>query len=87
MTEIGWMQLAMRAMVSTMRKLHEIAKPGEGLRPELMSLYERLSKDPYFEQFIRKDGMVQSGPDPNKVTGLTREAENEMCATPALLGK
>jgi hypothetical protein len=81
------MQLAMRAMVSTMRKLHENAKLGEGLRPELMSLYERLSKDPYSEQFIRKDGMVQSGPDPNKVTGLTREAESETHATLALLGK
>jgi len=76
----------MRAMVSTMRKLHEIAKPGEGLRPELMSLYERLSKDPYSGQFIRKDGMVQSGPDPDKHSRTSRyvqEASKETAAKSA----
>ena len=56
----------MRDMVGTMYKLHEIAKSGEGLRPELRALYERLAKDRYSEQFIRKDGMVQSGPDPGR---------------------
>jgi hypothetical protein len=55
-------------MVNPMRKLHEIAKPGEGLRPELRSLYERLAKDPHSEQFVRSDGMVQSGPDPDRET-------------------
>ena len=44
---IGWLHLAMRDMVGTMYKLHEIAKSGEGLRPELRALYERLAKDRY----------------------------------------
>jgi len=51
-----------------MRKLDEIAKHGDGLRPELSSFYERLAKDPWSELVVRKDGMVQSGPDPDKKT-------------------
>jgi hypothetical protein len=49
-----------------MRKLHDIAKCGDGLRPELRSFYERLAKDPYVELVVRKDGMIQSGPDPKE---------------------
>ena len=48
------------------RKLDEIAKCGEGLRPELKSFYERLAKDPYSHLIVRKDGMIQSGPDPDE---------------------
>ncbi|MGY8664538.1 hypothetical protein Q3C01_19600 [Bradyrhizobium sp. UFLA05-109] len=51
-----------------MRKLDDIAKRGEGLRPELRSFYERLAKEPDAELLIRKDGMIQSGPDPDKET-------------------
>jgi hypothetical protein len=48
-----------------MRKFHSIAALcGDGLRPELQALFERLAIDPYTELFVRPDGMVQSGPDP-----------------------
>jgi hypothetical protein len=48
-----------------MRKFHSIAALcGDGLRPELQALFDRLSVDPHTELFIRSDGMVQSGPDP-----------------------
>jgi hypothetical protein len=47
------------------RKFHSIAALcGDGLRPELQALFERLAIDPRSELFVRKDGMVQSGPDP-----------------------
>jgi hypothetical protein len=69
LSEIGWLQLAVPGMVSTMRKVDEIAKPGDGLLPELRLLYEQLAKDLWSQQFVRNDGMVQSGPDPD--TGLT----------------
>ncbi len=49
----------------TFRKFHSIAALcGDGLRPELQALFERLSVDPRSELFVRDDGMVQSGPDP-----------------------
>jgi hypothetical protein len=48
-----------------MRKFHSIAALcGDGLRPELRELFERLAVDPHSELFVRPDGMVQSGPDP-----------------------
>jgi hypothetical protein len=48
-----------------MRKFHSIAALcGDGLRPELQALFDRLAVDPHSELFVRKDGMVQSGPDP-----------------------
>jgi hypothetical protein len=48
-----------------MRKFHSIAALcGEGLRPELQALFDRLGIDPHSELFVRSDGMVQSGPDP-----------------------
>ena len=48
-----------------MRKFHSIAALcGDGLRPELQALFERLAIDPHAELFVRPDGMVQSGPDP-----------------------
>jgi hypothetical protein len=37
---------------------------GDGLRPELRALFERLAIDPHAELFVRPDGMMQSGPDP-----------------------
>ncbi len=48
-----------------MRKFHSIAALcGDGLRPELQALFDRLAVDPYTELFVRPDGMTQSGPDP-----------------------
>jgi hypothetical protein len=47
------------------RKFHSIAALcGDGLRPELQALFERLAVDPHSELFTRHNGMVQSGPDP-----------------------
>ena len=48
-----------------MRKFHSIAALcGDGLRPELQALFDRLAIDPHSELFVRPDGMTQSGPDP-----------------------
>jgi hypothetical protein len=48
-----------------MRKFHSIAALcGDGLRPELQALFDRLAIDPHSELFVRRDGMTQSGPDP-----------------------
>jgi hypothetical protein len=48
-----------------MRKFHSIAALcGDGLRPELQALFERLAVNPCSELFVRPDGMAQSGPDP-----------------------
>jgi hypothetical protein len=48
-----------------MRKFHSIAALcGDGLRPELRELFDRLAVDSSSELFVRNDGMLQSGPDP-----------------------
>jgi hypothetical protein len=48
-----------------MYKFHPIAAlRGDGLRPELQALFDRLALDPHSDLFVRTDGMVQSGPDP-----------------------
>ena len=48
-----------------MRKFHSIAPLcGDGLRPELQALFDRLAVDPVSELFVRPDGMIQAGPDP-----------------------
>jgi hypothetical protein len=48
-----------------MRKFHSIAALcGDGLRPELQALFDRLAIDPHSELFLRRDGMIQPGPDP-----------------------
>ena len=52
-----------------MRKFHSIAALcGDGLRPELQALFDRLEVDPCSELFLRPDGMIQSGPDPKSET-------------------
>ena len=49
-----------------MRKFHSIAALcGDGLRPELQALFDRLAIDPDAELFVRSDGMIQSGLDPD----------------------
>jgi hypothetical protein len=51
------------------RKFHSIsALCGDGLRPELQALFERLAIDPRSELFTTEDGMAQSGPDPVSAT-------------------
>lgn len=48
-----------------MHKFHSIATLcGDGLRPELRTLFERLAIDPYSGLRVRHDGMIQAGPDP-----------------------
>ena len=56
-----------------MRKFHSIAALcGDGLRPELQALFDRLAIDPRSELFVRDDGMVQAGPDPASETVLKK---------------
>jgi len=47
------------------------ARCGDGLRPELQALFDRLAIDPRSELFVRHDGMVQAGPDPTSETART----------------
>ena len=70
--------------MTSLRKFHSIAALcGDGLRPELQALFERLAVDPHSELFVRNDGMVQSGLDPVSAkaplaqdAGKTREADS-----------
>jgi hypothetical protein len=56
-----------------MRKFHSIAALcGDGLRPELQALFERLAINPDAELFVRSDGVVQSGPDPDSDSETTK---------------
>jgi hypothetical protein len=56
-----------------MRKFHSIAALcGDGLRPELQALFDRLAIDPHSELFVRGDGMVQAGPNPATETTPTK---------------
>jgi hypothetical protein len=64
-----------------MRKFHSIAALcGDGLRPELQELFDRLAVDPHTELFVRRDGMVQSGPDPKSETALVESAPPQRVA-------
>jgi hypothetical protein len=48
-----------------MHQFHFItALRGDGLRPELHALFERVAIDPHSGLHIRRDGMIQAGPDP-----------------------
>ena len=55
------------------------AKRGEGLRPELRALFERLATASVYEAIVRSDGMIQSGPDP-------ASAKSTLSQTPARRG-
>ena len=60
-----------------MHKFHSIAALcGDGLRPELRELFERLAIDPYSGLHIRPDGMVQAGPDPVSKASTRTENRN-----------
>jgi hypothetical protein len=52
------------------------AMSGEGLRPELRALFERLATAPGCDATPRSDGMIQSGPDP-------ASAKSTLSQTPA----
>jgi hypothetical protein len=55
-----------------MRIFHSIAALcGDGLRPELQALFDRLAIDPQSELFVRDDGMIQAGPNPAAQTSST----------------
>jgi hypothetical protein len=56
------------------RKFHSSAALcGDGLRPELKALFDRLSVDPESELFVRSDGLTQSRPDPlNEIKNQNR---------------
>jgi hypothetical protein len=55
-----------------MRKFHSIAALcGDGLRPELQALFDRLAVDPHSELFVTNDGMIQAGPSPTSETAQT----------------
>jgi len=60
-----------------MRKFHSIAALcGDGLRPELQALFDRLAIDPHSELLVRSDGMIQSGPNP-------KSAKVDVASSPA----
>jgi hypothetical protein len=64
-----------------MRKFHSIAALcGDGLRPELQALFDRLAIDPRSELFVRDDGMVQACPDPASETILTKMVPHKKIA-------
>jgi hypothetical protein len=66
-----------------MRKIHSAAAlRGDGLRPELKSLFDRMIVDPHTEVFVRADGMVQSGPDPK---AKTKPAAGEVAPNVAIV--
>lgn len=65
--------------MSSLRKFHSIAALcGDGLRPELQALFERLAVDPQTELFTRDDGMVQSGPEPMAAESLLRQHQTDV---------
>jgi hypothetical protein len=65
--------------MSSFRKFHSIAALcGDGLRPELQALFERLAVDPHSELFVRSDGMMQSGPDPISVQTRSDQKPGEV---------
>jgi hypothetical protein len=58
-----------------MRKFHSIAALcGDGLRPELKALFDRLAVDPRSELFVRDGGRVQAGPNPAAETAPSNVA-------------
>jgi len=60
-----------------MHKFHLIAALcGDGLRPELRELFERLAIEPHSGLHIRREGMVQAGPDPVSKASTQTEHRN-----------
>jgi hypothetical protein len=68
--------------MTSFRKLHSIAAlRGDGLRPQLQALFERLAVNPHCELIVRGDGMVQSGPDPISAKATVVPAAGETHAS------
>jgi hypothetical protein len=64
-----------------MRKFHSIAALcGDGLRPELQALFDRLAIDPRSELFVRDDGMIQAGPNPASESVVTKMVNDKKVA-------
>ncbi|HEY3796565.1 MAG TPA: hypothetical protein VGM09_32495 [Bradyrhizobium sp.] len=63
-----------------MRKFHSIAAlRGDGLRPELQALFDRMAADPHSELVTRHDGMTQSGPDPvSETADVVQQSRKEL---------
>ena len=64
------------------------ATRGEGLRPELRALFERVAATPRSELTAMTDGMIQSGPDPvsaevSKERGNVSLLQEENSAAPS----
>jgi hypothetical protein len=52
------------AMTSFLSFHAAAAARGDGLRPELLAVLERVGTAPHSAFTMRPDGMIQSGPDP-----------------------
>jgi hypothetical protein len=64
-----------------MRRFHSIAALcGDGLRPELRALFDRLAVDLNSELFVRHDGMLQAGPDPKSEAAPVERALHKRVA-------
>jgi hypothetical protein len=51
-------------------KFHQLAAArGDGLRPELRALFERLASGDVCEGIVYPDGMIQAGPSPADTDG------------------
>ena len=62
--------------MTTFLKLHAFATTrGDGLRPELRALFERIAADPRSDLAVRNEGMIQSGPNPVSAR-VTKERGN-----------
>lgn len=62
--------------MTSLLNFHALAATrGDGLRPELRVLFERVAAAPRSALAARNDGMVQSGPDPIP-TQSAKEREN-----------
>lgn len=48
------------------------ASRGEGLHPKLHALLERAVSSPFSEVSLRRDGLVQAGPDPGSEVESSR---------------
>ncbi len=61
-----------------MRKFYSIAELcGDGLRPELREMFDRMVINPHSEFVKRSDGMVQSGPDPNTEAAAVKRSASK----------
>jgi hypothetical protein len=68
------------------------ASRGEGLHPKLRDLLERAAASPFSQVSVRRDGLIQAGPDPaseaassgDNVTPLSRNPARPVAAKPEM---